>query len=135
MTNPNEGVQHDPKAGGESGFTPQEHRLKTLPDFYRAVESGDKCFEVRKDDRGFQRGDILVLQKWTPDDGYSFTYGPGGRFADPIYHEQRRRITYILTGAQFGIEPGYVVMGLAPVEQAGRKDGSSKPKTPGAHNA
>jgi len=28
------------------------------------------------------------------------------------YHDLRRKVTFILTGGRFGIEPGYVVMGM-----------------------
>lgn len=94
-----------------------EHTLKTLPVYFEAIASGDKNFEVRRDDRGFQKGDTLILQKH---DGTKFVDTTGGRY-DPHTRqwgplklcEARRRITYILTGAQFGIEAGYVVMGLA----------------------
>ena len=45
-------------------------------------EGGEKCFEVRRDDRGFQKGDILVLKRvW--ESGY--VSGP----------DLRREITYV----------------------------------------
>jgi hypothetical protein len=75
------------------------HALKTWPEYFEAVASGEKTFEVRRDDRGFQKGDVLVLHKYQPGKGYL-----GGT----VY----RRVTWILTGGQLGIEPGYVVMGL-----------------------
>lgn len=71
-----------------------EHTLKTLPDYWDAISGGEKNFEVRRDDRGFQKGDVLVLQRLNS------------------LHEIRCEITYILRGGQFGIEPGYVVMGI-----------------------
>jgi hypothetical protein len=37
------------------------HRLKTLAPYFGEVTSGAKPFEVRRDDRGFQLGDILHL--------------------------------------------------------------------------
>lgn len=96
-----------------------EHELKTLPQYWDAVQRGDKTFEVRRDDRGFQRGDILKLIRHS---GQNVAYrqdlpcaGAGNRYEKSSY-TLTRRISYILTGGQFGIEPGYVVMGLAPVE-------------------
>lgn len=100
-----------------------EHILKCRPQYWRAVESGDKNFEVRRDDRGFQRGDILVLRRTRPESPYSFELAAGaqpdpvsGKWIEAQFHDLRRRITYVLTGGQFGIEPGYVVIGLAPEE-------------------
>lgn len=76
-----------------------EHILKTLPPYWDAIAAGEENFEVRRDDRGFQKGDVLVLEKLN-------------RFGTEAGIRLRRRITYILTGGQFGIEPGYVVIGL-----------------------
>jgi hypothetical protein len=44
------------------------HRLKTWPGYYWAVVSGKKTFEVRKNDRLFNKGDILILQEYEPGD-------------------------------------------------------------------
>jgi uncharacterized protein YqfB (UPF0267 family) len=45
------------------------HRLKTWPIFYDDVEAGAKTFEIRKNDRNFQVGDILKLEKFDKDSG------------------------------------------------------------------
>lgn len=82
-----------------------EHQLKCWDVYYDAIERGEKTFEVRRDDRGFQKGDILILRRWdrervgfsTPREAYTL----------------RRKVKYILTGGQFGIEPGFVVMALS----------------------
>lgn len=86
----------------------QEHILKCLPTYYDAIERGEKPFEVRRDDRGFQKGDVLVLQRLCQDRPFYVEYDHHGK----VKHEMRRKVTYVLTGGQFGIEPGYVVMGL-----------------------
>lgn len=88
---------------------PQEHVLKTWPAYFDAVKRGDKPFEVRRDDRGFQKGDILVLRRTREDQNFYVDYDFDGR----VKHELRKCITYVLTGGQFGIEAGYVVLGLA----------------------
>ena len=36
-----------------------QHELKILPEYFVAVRDGIKKFEVRKDDRPFEVGDIL----------------------------------------------------------------------------
>ncbi len=76
------------------------HELKTWPDFFADVQLGLKNFEVRKDDRGFIAGDILLLREWSPEQR-AYT---GARI--------KKQVMYVLQGGQFGVEPGYVVMGL-----------------------
>jgi hypothetical protein len=90
-----------------------EHILKTVDHYWHAVERGDKNFEVRRDDRGFQRGDVLVLRRLTANKLYfELKNFRSMREGKEEYYDLRRRITYILTGGQLGIEPGYVVLGL-----------------------
>ncbi len=40
------------------------HTLKTWPAMFEAVWRGDKTFEVRIDDRGYQKGDTVTLAEW-----------------------------------------------------------------------
>jgi hypothetical protein len=97
-----------------------EHILKCWPNAYDAVASGIKRFEWRKDDRGFEVGDVLVLRKWDPSPrpgcgviGYvrqrELTIGA------VEYTDQRVRVTYILRG-MFGIPEGYCVMSIERME-------------------
>lgn len=76
------------------------HALKTWPQFFQDVSERGKNFEVRLFDRPFKVGEKLILQEYDPKTG-QYT-------GDEI----ERIITYILEGGQFGIEAGYVVMGL-----------------------
>lgn len=46
-----------------------KHELKIWPQYYQAVADGSKTFEVRKNDRGFQKGDIVELNEWDPEEG------------------------------------------------------------------
>jgi hypothetical protein len=80
------------------------HALKTLPEFF--IEVGvTKFFEVRKDDRNYQVGDILWLQEWTYED--SFT-GESKRF----------KVTFLSGSRQdSGIKEGYCVMSITPITQ------------------
>lgn len=77
-----------------------KHALKTWPEYFEAVAERGKTFEVRKNDRPFKVGELLILQEW---DNVKQEY---------TGDEIEREITYILKGGQFGIEEGYVVMGL-----------------------
>lgn len=76
------------------------HALKTWPEYFAAVAERGKSFEVRKFDRPFKVGETLLLQEWNPVSG------------EYTGDELERTITYILEGGQFGIQEGYVVMGI-----------------------
>lgn len=43
-----------------------EHELKIWPQYYCRVADGSKTFEIRKNDRGYQPGDVVVLKQWDP---------------------------------------------------------------------
>jgi ASC-1-like (ASCH) protein len=45
---------------------PVKHRLKIWPEYFEAVLSGKKTFEIRKNDRGFRVNDLLLLQEYSP---------------------------------------------------------------------
>lgn len=50
------------------------HNLKLSVEFCDAVLSGEKTFEVRKNDRGFQTGDLI---RFIPTDGTSYRSSDG----------------------------------------------------------
>mgnify|MGYP003403112388 CR=1 FL=1 len=77
------------------------HSLKTWPEYFEAVLSGKKNFEVRKNDRDYNVGHVLILKEWNPE-----TESYTGR-------EIARGVSYILHGGSFGIESGTVVMSLS----------------------
>lgn len=86
------------------------HELKTWPMFFEAVKNGRKLFEVRKNDRNFKVGDDVLLREYYPEN--YFENGDEAHYTGEILH---RKISYILKGGQFGIEEGFVVMGLKKV--------------------
>jgi hypothetical protein len=87
------------------------HTLKTVACYYEAVEDGRKPFDVRLNDRAFQTGDIVELLKV---DALGVPVLHGG-MPLPVQISLKRRITYILQGGHFGIEPRYCVLGLGAV--------------------
>ena len=96
------------------------HRLKLQTEYWDALVSGQKSFEVRRDDRGFQRGDLLELYRHDREHrgGVGEWVGTSG---DAIFDRQYAAtalasIEYVLTGGQLGIEPGYVVMAVRIVK-------------------
>lgn len=86
------------------------HDLKTWPEFFAALMSGAKTFEIRKDDRGFMVGDALCLREWDPAP-YSEErdVGPKGFTG----REMVRVITYKFAGGRYGIPEGVCVLGIA----------------------
>ena len=85
------------------------HRLKILPEYYEAVKSGEKTFEIRRNDRGFTPGDELILQEY---DGKKLT---GRRL--------RRRCGYIYEGVgKYGLRTGYCVIALKRRSQRKEKE-------------
>lgn len=70
--------------------------LKTEPRFFQAQADGLKNFEIRKKDRDYQVGDVLVLKEYNSNTG--------------VYTGRKIHclITYITTCEQ---KPNYVVLG------------------------
>lgn len=77
------------------------HELKTWSEYFQQIYMGKKTFEVRKNDRNFKIGDMLILKEWLPN---------VNKYTGD---EMARKVTSILYGGQFGIEEGYVVMSIA----------------------
>lgn len=78
------------------------HELKILPQYFEEVSSGSKTFELRKDDRGFEVGSVILLWEF---DGKVYT----GRLIAV-------KITYILRNApDYGLMDGYAILGIGEV--------------------
>lgn len=77
------------------------HELKTLPEYFEAIIKGEKLFEIRKNDRFFQVGDLLALNEF---DIKNVSYT--GRSCI-VY------IDYILNSEEF-CKSGFVVMSIKP---------------------
>ena len=77
------------------------HGLKVWPEYFKEIRSGNKTFEVRKNDRDFEMGDRLYLREFDPTkDRYT------GRTLNAT-------ITYILKSPNPFIELGdFVVMSI-----------------------
>ena len=83
------------------------HELKCWPRYFRAMERGEKMFEVRKLDRDFLVGDLLELRE--------FECAKGKQTRDGWYSGARlmMRITYIMRGDDTNpIQQGYAVLGV-----------------------
>lgn len=89
--------------------TGRVHRLKTWPEPFRAVLDGRKLFEVRRDDRGFEVGDVLRLLEWDPS-----AWQENLRLDHAGYtgRELSRMITYKVAGGSWGLPHDLCVLGL-----------------------
>lgn len=79
------------------------HVLKIWPPFFEDVSNGVKTFEVRRNDRDYQVGDIVVLKEYHHN--YDMYTG----------REVRRRICYLLDGYT-GIAQGFCIFGIEKIE-------------------
>lgn len=75
-------------------------RLKTWPGPFAATRAGLKPWELRKNDRGYRVGDLLVQEEWDP-----ATEAYTGKTTGGI-------VTFILEGGQFGLPADHVIMTL-----------------------
>lgn len=85
------------------------HTLKCWPLYFSEILSGQKTFDLRYDDRGYQVGDRLQLQEYLRPMGDDRVGTYTGR-------ELTVDVSYILRGPQtkFGLMAGFVCMALAP---------------------
>lgn len=82
------------------------HDLKTDPDVFEAVYSGLKTFEIRKDDRGFEIGDLLRLLE-TESSAEAMAEGARLEFTGRQSHH---RVRYIMRG--YGLAQGWCIMAI-----------------------
>jgi hypothetical protein len=79
------------------------HELKTWPQYFAAVRSGQKRFEIRRNDRDFKVGDILVLREFDPETE---------AYTGPV---EERQITFLLSEEDYGVIHGFVVIGFGEI--------------------
>lgn len=74
----------------------QHHYLKTETQYFQAIERGEKKFELRKNDRNFQKYDMVYLEEVVNGE-------KTGRKLPPI------EIQYVLNGGKFGLPEDYCI--------------------------
>ena len=89
------------------------HVRKVLPEYFEALRTGRKRFELRKEEEGeepFSAGDFLALNEW--DEGLT----QGGFIAGAVPHYTGRcllfEILYVLRGHELQ-QPGTVILSLS----------------------
>ena len=89
-----------------SGGIGMRHIIKLREEFADAVVNGDKTFEVRLNDRGYQKGDTVKFRVVTT---------MGIEFYHEI-NEMEFEITYVLNG--WGLKDGYVAFAIKRIMDA-----------------
>lgn len=85
-----------------------KHILKTDPEVFNDVYYGRKNFEIRKNDRNFEVGDLLLLRQ-TVHTGKEMQQGLPLEYTG---WELRARVKYILSGPIYGLMDGWVIMSI-----------------------
>ncbi len=85
------------------------HELKCWPKFFRAIESGEKTFDVRQgESRTYKKGDWLMLREFNPDDAEGVQDIEPGYTGAVIY----KQITYVMHGTM-GLPEDVWALGLS----------------------
>ena len=80
------------------------HRIKLREEYEEAVISGDKNFEIRYNDRGYQKGDMII---------FTVVRADGTDKLSPL-EIIRFKITYVLHG--WGLQENWCVFGIRKEE-------------------
>ena len=85
---------------------PRIHRLKCAQPFLDDIASGEKTFELRYNDRAYQKGDILFLREDWPSDDYWL----------PVHWTPtvKLQVTYVLSGKPW-LADSYVALGIKDI--------------------
>lgn len=86
------------------------HELEIKETFFNAIETGERTFDIRENDRGFQRGDFI-----------RFTVDPD--YPEKVLYkvDELFEITYVLSG--WGLKDGYVALGIRRKKHMNKENG------------
>lgn len=90
------------------------HELKTDPAVFQAVLDGSKTYELRKDDRAYQVGDVLRLRETR----YTGQEMRAGAPLEYTGRECRVRVTHRLRGPIYGLADGWAILSVAHEQAA-----------------
>jgi hypothetical protein len=87
------------------------HEVKSWPESFGPIFRGETKSDLRRNDRDYQVGDLLILREWEPREG--------GKYSGRAFYAV---VTHVLLGAGIGcIEPlkglalGYCILSLREV--------------------
>lgn len=87
------------------------HELKTDADVFQQVWEGSKTFEIRKNDRDFQVGDMLVLHETL----FSGAAMASGAVLEYTGLQVVAPVIGILRGPVYGLADGWCIMSIKPI--------------------
>lgn len=91
------------------------HELKILPKYFKDVVEGNKTFEIRKDDRDYKVGDILILKEYDLSNLRKITEG---NYTHYTCKKIVKKISYVLKDIpEFGLKEGYVLLGIKETDK------------------
>jgi hypothetical protein len=87
----------------------QVHELKVWDTYYDDLISGTKPFEIRRNDRDFQIGDLLFFREWDADrDAYTGLEALG-------------RVGYVYDGVAVGLKDGFTAFTVTELAELSNK--------------
>lgn len=106
----------------------QTHHLKLLDEYWNAVKTGHKTFELRQNYRGYQDGDVVKFYRYAREprgslgyyDGKSdYQYLKGSKYVETMNEADTMSfiISYVLPLSALGINSDYVVFGIKRIEE------------------
>lgn len=84
------------------------HELKTDADVFLLVVKGLKTFDVRRNDRDFKVGDVLLLKE-TEYTGEEMKKGAPLRYTGRV---KAVEVLYIMLGPVYGLKKGWCIMSV-----------------------
>ena len=101
----------------------QTHHLKLLDEYWNAVKTGHKTFELRQNYRGYQDGDVVKFYRYAREPGYyddksDYQYLKGSKYVETMNEADTMSfiISYVLPLSALGINSDYVVFGIKKIE-------------------
>lgn len=84
------------------------HKLKTIAPYFQQTKSKQKTFELRKNDRDYQVGHILLLMEWNEEGQQSNNPIRGNYTGNGFFV----KISHILQGGIYGLDKNFVILSL-----------------------
>lgn len=79
------------------------HVLKIKDEYIREIYRGSKTFELRKDDRDYEIGDLIHFVNIDGEESI-------------LHRDNQFKITYILRNVpEYGLQDGYAILSIYPV--------------------